>query len=564
MPNSLQALVFLYFHAIVNGVKRAFSSPRRLISVLVFVGYYGWLVFRPLEHQPSFPTQRLPHTGFRLDMHALDGIVFALFAVLSMFTAMSVTSYRGGFKAADVDVLFPTPVSPKLVMFFRLLRDYMATLLLPLFMAVLGWRGTTIGIQWLVDSLPGSSAYVGKAISIAWLLMALAWVSLGYAASLFVNRSDLASDRNRRRIMAGISIVFVAVLAYITLRLRADLSWETANDLAHNWGLRAVFFTATAASAMVMAPLEGNWGHFAIGLGSLLGIIALGLKLALTQVDWLYDQAAARGIDNTNLINLKKRGDMYGIYAEQARKGKIKAGRIASWVSNRRVRGGAALLWKEAILQLRTSIAMFILTLLLALFVGGMMLYLFSDKPSSIDAGGIGWLGLQGMLVFMNAIGTSQMGYIEFLNRVDLQKPLPLSPATIVFWEVASKAIWPSIVAVLASLQCLVMAPALWQYALTNTVLICSLVLLMNATVLMVVVLFPDIDDPTQRGFRGLMILLGSVISVLPGMGAFIGLQVLTHNPLLGLIPAVILNSLVTVGVSTLAGNFYSAYNPSE
>ena len=48
---------------------------------------------------------------------------------------------------------------------------------------------------------------------------------------------------------------------------------------------------------------------------------------------------------------------------------------------------------------------------------------------------------------------------------------------------------------------------------------------------LLVIVLFPDVDDPTQRMFRGLMLMLGIAIVLLPGAALLLLATFLLHSP---------------------------------
>jgi hypothetical protein len=82
--------------------------------------------------------------------------------------------------------------------------------------------------------------------------------------------------------------------------------------------------------------------------------------------------------------------------------------------------------------------------------------------------------------------------------------------------------------------------------------------------VLLVTVLFPDIDDATQRNFRGLMTMLGCVIAASPMLATVGVLNYYGINGLIIAIPAVALNVGVAVGVSAIAGGLYAGFNPSE
>jgi hypothetical protein len=87
----------------------------------------------------------------------------------------------------------------------------------------------------------------------------------------------------------------------------------------------------------------------------------------------------------------------------------------------------------------------------------------------------------------------------------------------------------------------------------------------MVSAIFLVVVLFPDFDDPTQRSFRGLMQLLAMVFVMAPAVGLFIlFLGFVKTSPLVpAFLTAGIMCGIVAL-FTTLAGRFYVDYNPSE
>ncbi len=562
----MKPLLFLASRTFINSIRRAFSSPKRLISLLMFVGYYWWIFMGRLGRS-SATAPAMPAGGMHWTMppvQVLNAIVFGLFSVASLFLAAGVMSYRGSFRPADVDVLFPTPVSPKTVLAFRLARDYLITLLLPLVLAVLGWRGTSVGVQSILTNFPKDGALVFRAFMLAWVLMSLAWVSIGYAMSLFVSRSDLKSDRNRLIIGATLTTVITLVAVYITVAVREDPRVETALALSNSGFLHAVFFTATAATIAVSAPLNPagmDYLRFSLGLGSLVLISVVAIQVAMTQVEYLYDQAAARGFDSLNLRSLQRKGDTYGMVAERARQGKMRRGRLSTWIASWRVQGAGALVWKEALLQARGSISQYVIFGPLVLFMVLMPLYIGHGG----DLDGYAVLFMSAFGVWIMSLGTAQGGFIEFLRRVDVQKPLPFTPTAVVFWEVAAKAV-PSIVVISASsIGVILLRPGLAEYAGAAVLMMPTLACLLVSIVLLVTLLFPDVDDATQRGFRGLMMLIGIAISASPGVAAaMVLIGVLKVDPVLSALPVVLINLGVTFGVSLVAGMLYAAYNPSE
>lgn len=559
----MRPLVYLTTRTILNGLKRSLKSARRLISLVALVFWYFLAFLRPFDRAGRFPGSSPTLPFAPLSHTVIEALVFGVFAALSLLLMMGVFSYRGQFRPSDIDVLFATPVSPRLVLIFRIFRDYLLTLFLPLFLAIFFYRPAAANVASFIASNPDTARFLTKVSTIAWVLIALFWVCGGYAASLWVNRSDLVSERNRKLLGWGVAALILVTMGYIIYRIRGMESLSELPSLAQSTFLRAVFFTAWLASQMVIGTLTGSIGTTFLAAGALIGAILIALTGAFRQVGWMYDQAASRGTDAQTLRSLQRQGDMIGVMAEQARRGKIKV-RRDKWLHRMRVKGMWALVWKETIIVTRSTASSFYL---LVPVVIGMMIMpvigLSSAGPRVDKVIGPIFLGMVGFGVFMISLTLSQSGFIEMLRRVDLQKPLPFGSAQIVISEVIAKVIPATLVCWLGIVITVGIRPGLWQEAGAGIIgvpfgatLICEVVLLMT-------VLFPDVDDPTQRGFRGLMTMLGIAVAGGPCIAVYALLASFT-SPIIGAFIAAALAAGISTGVAAIAGGLYASYNPSE
>ncbi|HWD37586.1 MAG TPA: putative ABC exporter domain-containing protein [Fimbriimonas sp.] len=559
----MRPLAFLFTRTFVNGIKRALTSGKRTISLLAFAAYYYFVLMRSFDRGgpppiplPGGPKLQMPPTP------VIDGAIFGILAFVSIFMMIGVLSPRGGFRPADVDVLFPTPVNPRLVLFFRIVRDYLFTLIAPLFFGLLGGRGTSQSLQFLFQNYPNHGGGMLRMAWVAWMLMSLAWVSLSYGLSLFVGRSDLRSDFNKKIINWGIGIVLFFAAAFCFMQLQISLSWDTALALCNSLFLRIVFFPATAATAVVIGDMTGNMVMMWTGLIVSFAIIALGFSLALTQVGWLYDQAAAKGFGAATIRALRRSGNQYGLFAERARQGKVGKGRLAAIISKRRFHGAYSLVWKELLLQTRGPMSGIVISSLAGMAFAGSMASITRGH------GGLGEGALIAMLcgmAFMIAMPLAQGGFLEMLAKVNLLRPLPFTPGTIVFWEVAGKAPIPSFLLFSGAVVAAIVQPGLWGSAVAGLILAIPLLLVVTASILLSVVLFPDYDDPSQRGFGRLVMLLSIAISASPGLALYLLLTLVFSAPsILAAIPSAVVFIAITCGLATLAGNLYAGYNPTE
>ena len=174
----------------------------------------------------------------------------------------------------------------------------------------------------------------------------------------------------------------------------------------------------------------------------------------------MYDQAAVRGFDSINARRLQQSGDTIGLMTAQARQGKVKAGRF-KWISNLTMTGARALLWKEAIITIRSTWFVMALFSVIAVFIA--LVPLLGGAMERRDISGYMFLFMQSMGVFMSASTLAQAGFIEMLRRVDVQKPLPFSFAATITFEVAAKALPASFAAWVSSLVAIVLRPEIWR-----------------------------------------------------------------------------------------------------
>ncbi len=559
----MKPLLFLSYKSFLNGLIRALSSPRRVIGVLFFVGYYFMVFLRPTFTQPLPSRLTTGPTGVLEfpPLQIIDALVFGIFSLLTMFMMMGTATQLRGFQPADVDVLFATPISPKVVLLFRMARDYFFTLIVPFIIVLFGLRPVQIGWVTIFRNMPNPE-YSSMAIRLTvlgWILLSMVWVTINYSFSLAINRSDLKSDRNRRIAGWTISALLLGAIAYVAWSLSRTTSAEDAMAIANSPVLRSIFFTATLATKMTMSAFHANVWEGLTGFGGMVAIIAICFAYAFRNAGWMYDQAAVKGFKSKTMRDLQRKGDTFAMLAESARSGKVKAGR-ATWMFRLQWQGAAALVWKELILQGRGLWGMWAGLGLLGVAMGMMALFI-EDKEMAKP---VLFFVMQGSAVFMATTALSQTGFIELLRRVDLQKPLPFKPQVTVAYEILSKSLLGAATCVLSSLVAMIIQPYFWQPALGAMILMPCVSYLLSSTMFLVIVLFPDLDDPSQKQFRGLMMMLGTVLMLVPGIATFAILWTLgLPIPL-----AAIVAGAICVGtgilVSYASGGIYASYNPSE
>lgn len=562
----MRPLLFLHIKLLVNGIKKAFSSPTRILGILFFIFVqFSWLsrvIFRGGAFDPTdfgkFQKLTLPSTS------VIEAIVFGAFSLFTLLFVMSLFNTRAAFRSADVDVLFPTPVDPRTVLVVRVLRDIWISLVMPLVFAILLWRPAKFGWASLFSNVPNPAVAntVFQVGLVAYFLSAIAWVWIGHAASLSFSKPDLRTDRLRALASWAMALGYLALLASLYFRLRDSEMPATLVQAAHWLDVKAAFFLATAATALTMSPLTNNWAMGLIGGLGLVGAIAVAFTVARRNTAWLYEQAALRTAVTETMVKLSKSGDMMAMAVNRAQSGKIRAGR-SGFLHRVTVRGPWAMVWKEALVMKRTNRWATVLLALVSVSMSFVAVRI-PDRSRPIDVPGVFLLVMQSMLVLGPAMGFAQAGFIESLRRIDLLKPIPFTSNTIVLFEVVCKAAGSLLSVTIGLLAALVMKPSLWQFVLGGLILFPALSIALSSVSLLLVLLLPDVEDPTQRGFRGLATMLGMLAVSGPPVGIFALLlavkvpiaiaAVLTAGAFLG----------ITWLATLLAGRTYENFNPAD
>jgi hypothetical protein len=560
-------LLFLTYRTVLNGLRRALTTPRRLISLVIFLGYYFLVFIRPaLTNGSSAQMPTLPGGTPQIDfppLQVIDSVAFGLFTVLSLFLLMGVMSANSTFKPADVDVLFSTPISPKVVLTFRILRDYLITLFIPLLIATFGLRPAKMGWEAIFKNMPNPE-YSGMALRfmiMSWLLMSLTWVTVSYAFSLWVNRNDASADTRRKVFGWSLFVFCAAVVGYIGWRLSLMESVADAMAIAQTPGLRIIFFTATFATQMTMAPFTPAGPLSAlVGLGGMAGVIGIAYWASLQQVSWMYDQSAIRAATLRSSVELQRTGDLTGLMAMRAREGKAKFLKL-KFLKNVRMRGWRALLWKEMILQPRTTLALTIMFVVLGVGISAI-----GALPSrrTGEVSGYLFLIMQAMVVFMVAMPMAQTGFIEVLKRVDLQKPLPFKSWVTVSAEIGSKSLVGILAAWLGAVVSLCIRPNLWPFVAASMLGVIGFSYLLSAATFFATMLFPDIEDPSQRSLRGLLMMVAIVVCAAFPTLLIVGLMALKAYPVVATSAGSLLAFGIGLLLSAVSSRMYENFNPAD
>jgi hypothetical protein len=554
----MKPLAFLTIRLVANSFRRAIQSPTRILGVLMIVGWWLMVVMGNFSGSGyrGLPagTQAIPLPPEKV----LYAAAFGLFLLVFLFRSITMFSVPGIYRSADADVLFPTPVRPANVLMHRFVIDYLLSLIVPLILVLFSGRRGMESVQLLFKNLPEghAAASTGRFVFAAFLLLALFAASMSYAVGLAINR-DTDSSRAARRFVALLLVGTVGAVALaVGLAIRSGDAWGRLVEIPNQPGVRLILYPVAAAADFALSPLYAEWGKAAVALVVLVIGSASLLYLAVRQANALYDMAARASATSQLVRDAKTRGDQMALVLKAAREGKLKP-RTWQWLSGLRPTGLRALLWREGVLTLRTNVAMFAMFTVTTLALGLLPVADESGKAA------VAVMLVQSFMLVAVAMVFGQSGFVETLRRVDVQKPLPFSPYAVCAMECAGKAIPAILLGWLAALLLLLVAPASWPLVIGMWLGFPTIALLVVSVQLLVILLFPDTEDPTQAAFRGLMQFLGAVVASVPGFLSAVGLSFLLPAPVAGVIGGVV-NLVVFAVVLAFAAPLYSGYNPSE
>lgn len=564
----MKPLLFLARRSIVNGVRRSFQTPVRALATVFFVAMQVWWlsrVFLGVSTGPSSVGMFAPHVG----AGAADLLVtlgFCFLGFVSWSTLLTLFQAPMTFQLAEVDVLVPTPLSPRLYLMWNFAKGYLARLLWPLLMLLFAARPfariTRSGGMGQLDFAALSTAF--KTATLAYLLMQLAWAAWRYATALLWTESDQRPMRLRTAASWACSLGALAYLAVLVYRaaqvLKTDDPGAGLVALSRAPDVQLVLYPAVAAIKFGAFPLTQDMGGAVAGFAFLVLMAVSGFAVMLWRAPKVYEVASRVAVTRAEIKN-RRSGDAQGqVNMQRARSGKLKARNIG-WLSSLRVTGDMAFWWKEVVILSRSAGGV----LFAALIVPAVFVYLSYFLSSLGRADPKLYVILPSVLLLMSPMvvsGQSQVGFREFLKKGELLRPLPLKTGRLIFVEAFSKVVPAAVVGLVSLCGMCVWLPHLWVTVLPTWLTMVVMCAFASVASLFLAILLPDMADPAQNTFRRLVQGLGLTFVI---YGSAIGYGFLaTVNYWLAAIVVMPVVSALTAGCLYGAGRTYRNFNPAD
>lgn len=512
----MRPLIFLSVRTILNGIRRAFKSPVRMIGILIVTAYWASFLFTRGFTGRGL-NQKLPDS-LKFDLPAGDILFAAFFAgflLIVLVRSLVMFVPPGWYRPADVDVLFPTPISPKFVMIHRFVSDYLFTLFMPLLLALFFGRRGMDGLQLVIRELPdpGAAKYLGISLLLAFFLVSLFAVALSYAVGIVINRDTPNSRLLKKAAGLAVALIFAGIILSSVRAMMSEAPLESLVVMANDTVTRILFFPATAAADLTTAPLQGDWTQAALAIAVLILGSAILMGFALSQSSYLYDMATQRSVPAAQRREMTRGGDTSLVWVAAAREGKIKP-RRNRYVSALRWEGAFALLWRDLVQVARFAPITMVLFVVLLAGCAWLSVMQPETAQSLFQAQSVVFT----VLIPFMVPAMVQSGFQATLRHCDVLKPLPFSMVTLSLFESAGKAIGAIVISVLVAVLHLVLSPGDWDRALAMAIGLPPICLFSSSVMWIVVLLFPDISDPAQRTLRGLALIAGYAAIVAPAL----------------------------------------------
>lgn len=394
MIEVLLRLWLLRQRGVVRQFFRSLRQPARLVGALVAVGGLALLVWT---------SSRDVHERMSKDSFAVLGAMLFTMSVASSFLQQGPR-----FAPADVDFLFPAPLTPRWLLVWRLMQLWPLTLLSVLFLTL------AFGLRL---ERPGR-------FLVALVLLQCTALHLQLLISVLLTRlSDRAARRLRGAGRTIASLVLVGALIYLLVVVaNAGGLRQWVAPVANAPLARVLFFPSAAAVDFVFGE-----SALATGLALLrlvVAAIATLVLLLLPEVDYLEDSVATTARVARSLA-ARRRGEIVVGEVGGARTGRS----LALPPSPLLFRGAGALVWKNLLLLLRSWRAV----------VPGVAIGLLVVLPGIVAMrrdGGSPHVAI-GSLALATIFWSSALSFDlrrEF-DRLDELRSLPLRPVALVFAE---------------------------------------------------------------------------------------------------------------------------------
>lgn len=300
----MKSLVYLMRTTIKNRILELKKHPTKLILVLFLIVMFGFAVVTSLFAAPPEAKSYRPIA----ELYAIILGLYALIFGVGAFQGLS--SGSSFFTVADVQLVFPSPISPRRVLLYGLIKQISVSLYVGFFILYqFSWVHNSYGISFLS------------------LLMIL----FGYGICMFTSQLTAMTiyvfTSHNERSKNAVKIGFYAVLAFFLLYILSPVLTSTTDILgpvanSANSFLASLLPVAGWIKAAVVGCISGNFRMALAGFAAT-GLFIWVLLFAIMKAhsDFYEDVLQATEVSQS-AITAKKEGNFEGISPQNVKTGR--------------------------------------------------------------------------------------------------------------------------------------------------------------------------------------------------------------------------------------------------
>ena len=503
----MRPLIYLEYCQLVNSLKNTVRSPKRLIpSLIVGAWILSWLIHSILLMSTE-PQIIAPSDEFLsyLPVETIRLITFIALCIGSVFIIYSAfNSSLLVFSIAQIDFLFPTPISRRKVLLIKLLKDYLKYGLWVVLIYFVVCTPLLHGIRrslipWSLVSITSILAFLIFIVNIAHTINIV--FTFGY--------------ERLRQLGILIKVMLLGLptgaLGYgiyhyaITRDIYSGILFAANSPVAD-----ALFAPARWCSELFLAPIIGvtpeEWSHFA-----LLWLLAAGsLSVLLTRKENIYEPSLGISIKLARRKQMKGSQTYMDTRIDALReKGTTKACRFAVPPFGT---GATALLWKNLVLKYRAYRGQVIFIFLLSLLTAYLIRRLVPQ-----DLGLAKYVPLLMIYVIWLLSIAAQAEIKSELKFANIIKSMPIAAWKIMLVQIAGPIIYSSSAVFMFSVLLWVLVPESRGDLLIACNLLAPFVGFANISAATIPgLLYPDTKDFAQNYISGMLGFVFTTLAILP------------------------------------------------
>lgn len=286
----MSALKYLFFTKIKNSIKDLINYPSKIILIILFVVFFGFIIFSGNTEAPI---------GEMRDISELHAGIFVLYAVSFILTAMiGFSSGASFYTMADVNMLFMSPISSKKILIYGLIKQMGTSL----------WIGFFLFFQyaWL-NSIYGLGLYGLFAIFIGYCITMFCAQLTAMAIYSFTNNNE-----NFKKILKTTLIILCIIVVVLIFKDALKPNINKLKAVVDSANATWVLFIPVVGwlKACAVGIMTMNFANIILGLlATLAYIIALVYLVSKANTDFYEDVLQATEV-SFSAITAKKEGQI--------------------------------------------------------------------------------------------------------------------------------------------------------------------------------------------------------------------------------------------------------------